>query len=290
MCHAVLRGMEMNQIADIVDVSEATFESQVVGRSRQTPVVVDFWAPWCGPCRTLGPMLERLASESQGGFRLAKVNVDDNQNLAVRFNVSGIPAVKGFRDGKVVAEFVGAQPETMVRKFLEKVMPAGAATGSGAAEAERLLAAHRWVDAEAAYLRTAPGTGQESMATIGLAKALLGQGKGAQAVRLLAGPLEGTDPALVERLRALASLLVEAESDPEAASGDGMAEGYRAAGRLVARGDLTGAMDGLLALLRRDKRYRQGAARLSMLAILDLLGEEDPLTRTYRNMLASVLF
>jgi len=280
----------MAQIADIVEVSETTFESQVVNRSRQTPVVVDFWAPWCGPCRSLGPLLERLAAEAQGGFRLAKVNVDDNQSLAVRFNVSGIPAVKAFRDGRVVAEFVGAQPETMVRKFLEKVVPAGSSAGGGSAEAERLLSAHRWAEAEAAYLRVAPGTGQEAAATLGLAKALLGQGKGAQAQRLLAGPLDGADPALVERLRALAGLIVETESYTGSQDGDAMAEGYRAVGRLAASGDLTGTMDGLLGVLRLDKRYRQGAPRLSMLAILDLLGEDDPQTRPYRNKLASVLF
>jgi len=107
----------------IVDVSESDFEYQVLAYSQQVPVVVDFWAEWCAPCKMLGPLLEKFAKEGQGSFRLARVNVDENPNLALRYAVHSIPAVKAFRDSKMVAEFAGVQPEPRLREFLRSIAP-----------------------------------------------------------------------------------------------------------------------------------------------------------------------
>jgi thioredoxin len=115
-----------------MDVSTETFEHEVIERSRELPVVVDFWAAWCGPCRTLGPVLEREAEERTGELALAKIDVDANQELAARYGVQGIPAVKAFRNGEVVAEFVGAQPPARVAAFLDEL--------TGPTAAERLVA------------------------------------------------------------------------------------------------------------------------------------------------------
>ncbi len=271
----------------VIEVSEANFQAEVIDRSRQTPVVVDFWAPWCGPCRMLGPVLEKLAAEYNGGFVLAKINTDEDQRLAMQFGIQGIPAVKAFRDGKVVAEFVGAQPESQVRQFIQRLRPARTAAEQGP-DAAALLAAGRYAEAEAAYLKLGTGAPAAQAARLGLAKALLGQGKGRQAEPLLAGLSDGPEAAVAQTLLPLVRLLAFVPSETN--GGGEIAALYQQAALALAGSDLRGAMDALLNVLRRDKRYRDGEARQAMLALFTLLGDEHPLAREYRARLASVLF
>ena len=133
----------------ILDVSEGTFENDVLMRSHEIPILLDFWAEWCAPCKILGPLLERLAIEGGGSFLLAKVDVDANPNLAIRYGVQGIPAVKAIRNGEVLGEFVGAQPEAVVRRFVENQIPDE--SNKAVAEAQSLLATRHWQEAEYAY-------------------------------------------------------------------------------------------------------------------------------------------
>ncbi len=271
----------------VIEVSEANFQTEVIARSRQVPVVVDFWAPWCGPCRMLGPVLEKLAREFNGGFILAKVNTDENQRLAMQFGIQGIPAVKAFRDGRVVGEFVGAQPEPQVRQFLQRLGIGRPVTAQGP-DPEALLAEGRYVEAEAAYRRLGAGNGNQPALNLGLAKALLAQGKGQPARQLLEGITDGPEAAVAHTLLPLAVFLTLAPSDIN--GGGEMATLYQRAAQGITAGNLREALDALLDVLRRDKRYRNGEPRQAMLAIFALLGDEHPLTREYRMKLASVLF
>lgn len=274
--------------AHVIDVSEATFERDVINASRETPIVVDFWAPWCGPCRMLSPILEKAAREANGRFRLVKVNVDENPGLAMRYGVQGIPAVKAFRDGKVVAEFVGAQPEAQVQQFIKKLAPAPA--DRAADVATELLAAHRWADAERAFRKLAQN-GATAAASLGLGKALIAQGKGHDAEQVLDSIRDGAESAAAEKLRAAARWLATApHADQLDAAPNHPDALFVQAGVVAARGDIQAALEGLLAVLRRDKRYRGGEAQRIMLAYFDILGDADPLTREYRAKLASVLF
>jgi len=272
----------------ILDVDESTFEREVIERSYEVPVVVDFWAAWCGPCRVLGPVLERLAIEAGGSFRLAKVDVDASPNLAIRFGVQGIPAVRAFRQGEVAAEFAGAQPESAVRRFLERIAPSEA--GQAVEKAASLLATRHWPEAEAAFRAVLDREESDSRAALGLTHALLMQGRGIEALEILDHFPPGQEWAAAERLKPLASLLASVDRGETEESGDPLtAQLYRAI-RLVARGNLPAAMDGLLDILRQNKTYRKGLPKDLLLALFALLGEGDPLTREYREELASVLF
>lgn len=276
---------------NVIDVTEESFEKEVVARSKERPVVVDFWAAWCGPCRMLGPLLERLATEPDSNFILAKVDVDANPGLAMQYQVQGIPAVKGFRDGKVVAAFVGAQPEPQVRAFLRRLAPSDIDLHLSAAAA--LQAEKKWPEAEGAYRLVLERNPREHAALFGLAQVLLLQGNGCAARDLLAEISEARFISEAERLRPLADFLCEtAESNHGNSRPDyaPLEAQYRHAARLMQLGNYPAALDGLIDILRQDKQFRQGEAKAVVLAVFALLGDESELTRRYRSELAMVLF
>ena len=279
----------MSEEENIIDVTEASFTVDVIEQSSEIPVVVDFWAPWCAPCRTIGPMLERLANEPDAHFILAKVNVDENPALAIRYGIRGIPSVKAFLHGEIVNEFTGVKPEPILRQFLQSIAPSE--DDFMLNDGLTLLATHHWSDAEDAFREVLELYPNDSKAMLGLAKSLLSQGVGSESLQLLTQCRDGKELISAELLRPLARFLHDySESDLDDDTLPATELQYRNAARLLARGNFEAAMDGLLEILRQDRRFRKGEPRKLLLAIFDLLGNDDQLTQTYRGELASVLF
>lgn len=271
----------------IIHVTEADFEYEVINYSQQTPVVVDFWAEWCIPCKTLSPILDKLAEEGKGEFRLAKVDVDENPKLAQRYNVRGIPAVKGFRNAQVVAEFTGMLPEVQIRKFLEDLIPGP--SDLLLEKGESLLKLGEWERAEAAFHQVLDERSDHATALLGLTKSLLAQGKGAQALKILDQFPASAEFSHAQQMRPLANALIQDKGWIN--QSDQLVDAtYGRALHLITRSNLPAAMDGLLAVLREDKHYRNNEARDVMVGLFEILGNENQLTRQYRTELASILF
>jgi putative thioredoxin len=277
----------------VVEVNERDFQAQVVERSRTTPVVVDFWAPWCGPCRTLGPTLERLANEAKGDWVLAKINVDNNPRLAQAFQVQGIPAVKAFRDGQVVEEFAGALPESQVRTWLKRVVPAAS---DGLVAAAAALEQRDPAEAAARY-RLALGEDPGNMAALfGLGRLLVMQGdpEGVEALR----QVEAGTP-YYPRAQAwltLADFFEQAGNDAPtwlehlvANHPNELEERYRLAAQMVREERYAEGIAQLLAIVERDRAFRDDSARKTLLALFEALGA-DPLVADGRRKLANLLF
>lgn len=273
----------------IIDVTEADFEYNVISYSQKIPVVVDFWADWCVPCKTLGPLLEKLAEGAKGKFRLAKVNVDQNPNLAFRFNIRSIPAVKAFINGQVISEFVGNQPEGKIREFLREIAPDQ--SDLNLEKGNSLLDANQAEEAEFCFQNSLEISPTNTKARLGLIRSLLLQVKWQLAEEYLndfpASAEYGSAQRLFPLAKAYKSVEAEASSPMDITPTEAT---YNNSIRLAYNKNFEAAMDGILEVLRVDKNFRDDEARLIMIAILEMLGENNPITKQYRNELASVLF
>jgi putative thioredoxin len=271
-----------------IDVNELNFEYEVIAYSRNIPVLVDFWAEWCKPCQALSPLLEKIVDEANGGLRLAKVNIDQNPNLALQFNVRSIPTVKAFIDGQVAGEFSGMQPESRLRDFIGRLTPPSP-LDLDIEKGQGLLANHKWSDAES-VLRKALEQQPESVSIqLGLAKALLAQDKPEEALALLKAIPSGREYNQAQLLLPYAESLLQFKQDllPDDNNLDAV---FRNSLRLAGQGKFPPALDGMLDILRADKHFRGGLVKQVILGILEIMGEDDPQTRSFRAELATVLF
>ncbi|MGI8663752.1 MAG: tetratricopeptide repeat protein [Acidimicrobiales bacterium] len=235
-----------------IDVNDATFETDVLVRSDDVPVVVDLWAPWCGPCKTLGPIIEKVVDETEGKVVLAKINVDDNPRASSTFQVQSIPAVFAVRDRKVINGFIGAQGEAAVREFVTSLLPTAADD-----ELSALLDSGDEASLRAVLERDAGHEG----AVVALAELLVGKGEGGEALALLERIPETPD---TRRIAALARVGDEADVDTD---------------------EMTAKLDDLLARVKGDDDARQ-----ELVDLLEVLGPDDPRTAAYRRKLTSALY
>jgi len=253
---------------------------------------VDFWATWCGPCRTLGPTLERLAGEAKGAWVLAKINVDNNQQLSQTFGVQGIPAVKAFRDGNVVEEFAGAIPESQVRAWLKRVLPAAS---DGLVAAAAAMEQHDPSEAAARYRLALGDDPNNTVALFSLGRLLVTQGHPEGVEALSQVPSSAPQYARARAWLTLADFFEQAGessgwlnqlgSEPQ----DDAESRFRTAAQMAREGRYADAINQLLTIIERYRAFRDDAARKTLLALFEALGD-DPLVANGRRRLASALF
>ncbi|MEN8234498.1 MAG: thioredoxin [Actinomycetota bacterium] len=274
----------------VKDVDTTNFPQEVLQRSREVPVVVDFWAEWCQPCRILGPTLEKVAAEAGGAFELVKIDVDANQELAAQYRVQGIPMVVAFRDGKIVDTFTGALPEPAIRQWINGLLPTE--LDLMVDQARTALLSDDNTTAEHILRQVLDQKVDHAEAGTSLAAMLIDQGETDEALIVL-GRL--APDAEVDRLQSAARLkassgedLSDLEARVAADPSDGDAK-LELAKALAAHSEFEPALDNLLSVVRA-KGPRKDEARIAVLDIFGVLGDEHPLTQTYRRQLASALF
>lgn len=277
-----------------IEVVDSDFETAVLQRSKEVPILVDFWAPWCGPCRVLGPVLEKLAEEYGGEFLLAKINVDDNPSVAGAFGIQGIPAVKLFRDGDVASEFTGALPEAMVREFLSRFLPSAA--DKQALQAAELEKEGKGDKAKALYQTILESEPNHAKALLGIGRLLMNEdNEGAlnhlEKVPLTAQERKEADP-LIARLKLqrgatqdVSALRAKVKSEP-----NNLEARFELAQALAGSENYEEALAEFLAIVKADRSFRDDGARGAIIQVFEVLGSDHPLTEKYRSELAKVLF
>ena len=272
---------------DIIDASEFDFQYQVLEYSYQSPVLVYFWAKWCSPCKLLTPILEKLAIEAEGDFRLAKINVDENSNLSVRMGVHSIPHVKGIKNGQAVGEFVGVQPETQIREFIKNIIPNPA--DLWIEKGDHFYQIDDFNEAATAYQQALEVQPNNPRALLELAKCFIRQNKYKPALEILQNFPPSKEYVSAEIIIPLVKAISYQGYDFEETD-DIEEAAYRNGLHLIQKGNYFAALDGFLDILRQDKNFHQGQLKQIILGALEVLGNENPETRNYRQELASILF
>jgi putative thioredoxin len=288
--------------ADLIkETTTQSFRTDVLDGSREVPVLVDFWAPWCGPCRELTPVLERAVTKARGKVRLVKMNIDDHPQVAGQLGIQSIPAVIAFKNGQPLDGFMGALPESQVMAFIERIAgPVGPSDAEQSlAAADKALGEHDYPGAAALYSGVLQGDPNNMKALGGLVRCFVALGELAQARGLFAGltPAQEQDPAIAGA-RAALELASQAEQLGQPADLAGRLEAnpndhqtrFDLALVLNSRGDRTGAVDHLLEIVRRNRAWNEEAARKQLVQFFEAWGTKDPAAVAGRQRLSSLLF
>jgi putative thioredoxin len=289
--------------APVADVTTANFMAEVVDASFEQPVIVDFWAPWCGPCKQLGPILEKVVRGAGGAVRMVKLNIDENPEIAQQMRIQSIPAVYAFKEGRPVDGFVGALPESQVRQFVERL--GGAAVGPSPIEQAMTMAKEAaqggdHASAMGIYSQILQRESDNPEALAGMARALIARGETGEAQELLDGlTKEVAKHAEIAAARSALELAVEGQKAMGSVgqlrarldlNPDDHEARFELATALFGAGERESAIDELLTLFRRDRAWDDQAARRQLVKFFEVMGPTDPLTLSGRRRLSSLMF